>query len=39
MVLATLYALLQDKQIDAKLVEQAITDLKIDTEKPNPATT
>jgi pyruvate dehydrogenase E1 component len=36
-VLATLYALLQDKQIEAKVVEQAIKDLQIDTEKKNPA--
>lgn len=38
-VLATLYALLQEKQIEAAVVEQAIKDLKINTEKPNPATT
>jgi pyruvate dehydrogenase E1 component len=37
-VLATLYALMQDKQVDAALVQQAIKDLGIDTEKPNPAT-
>jgi len=36
-VLATLYALLQDKQIEASVVEQAIKDLNINTEKPNPA--
>src|SRR5688500_12136533 len=36
-VLATLYALLQDKQIEANVVEQAIKDLNINTEKPNPA--
>ncbi|HET9706652.1 MAG TPA: pyruvate dehydrogenase (acetyl-transferring), homodimeric type [Vicinamibacterales bacterium] len=36
-VLATLYALLQEKQIEAKVVEQAIKDLQIDTEKKNPA--
>jgi pyruvate dehydrogenase E1 component len=36
-VLATLYALLQEKQIEAKVVEQAIKDLQIDTEKQNPA--
>ncbi len=28
---------MQDKQIEAAVVEQAIKDLKIDTEKPNPA--
>ena len=38
-VLATLYALLQDKQIEAGIVEQAIKDLQINTEKPNPAIT
>ena len=36
-VLATLYALLQEKQIEAKVVEQAIKDLQIETDKPNPA--
>ena len=36
-VVATLYALMQDKQVDAKLVQQAIADLGIDTEKLNPA--
>src|SRR5688572_2862821 len=36
-VVATLYALMQDKQVDAALVQQAIKDLGIDTEKPNPA--
>jgi pyruvate dehydrogenase E1 component len=35
--LATLYALLQEKQIDAKVVTQAIKDLGIDTEKADPA--
>ncbi len=35
--LATLYALLQEKQVDAKVVAQAITDLGIDTEKADPA--
>jgi pyruvate dehydrogenase E1 component len=36
-VLATLYALMKDKQIEAAVVEQAIKDLRIETEKPNPA--
>jgi pyruvate dehydrogenase E1 component len=36
-VVATLYALMKEKQVDAKLVAQAIKDLGIDTEKPNPA--
>jgi pyruvate dehydrogenase complex dehydrogenase (E1) component len=36
-VLATLSALLQDKQIEATVVERAIQELKIDSEKPNPA--
>jgi pyruvate dehydrogenase E1 component len=36
-VLATLYALMREKQIEAGVVEQAIKDLKIDSEKPNPA--
>jgi pyruvate dehydrogenase E1 component len=35
--LATLYALLQEKQIEAKVVTEAIKDLGIDTEKANPA--
>ena len=35
--LATLYALLQEKQIEAKVVAQAIKDLGIDTEKADPA--
>jgi pyruvate dehydrogenase E1 component len=35
--LATLYALMQEKQVDAKVVAQAITDLGIDTEKADPA--
>ena len=35
--LATLYALMQEKQLDAKVVAQAITDLGIDTEKADPA--
>ena len=35
--LATLYALLQEKQIEAKVVVQAIKDLGIDTEKADPA--
>jgi pyruvate dehydrogenase E1 component len=38
-VLATLHALLQEKQVEAKVVEQAIADLGIDRDKPNPATT
>ena len=36
-VLATLYALMQDKQVDPDLVAKAIKDLGIDTEKLNPA--
>ena len=36
-VVATLYALMQDQQVDAKVVQQAIKDLGIDTEKSNPA--
>ncbi|MEO8680378.1 MAG: pyruvate dehydrogenase (acetyl-transferring), homodimeric type, partial [Vicinamibacterales bacterium] len=36
-VVATLYALMKEKQVDAKLVAQAIKDLGIDTEKSNPA--
>ena len=36
-VLAALYALMKDKQIEASVVEQAIKDLRIETEKPNPA--
>ena len=35
--LATLYALMQDKQVDPKVVAQAITDLGINPEKANPA--
>ncbi len=38
-VLATIYALLKDKKIETSVVEQAIKDLKIDSEKPNPAIT
>jgi pyruvate dehydrogenase E1 component len=38
-VLATLHALLQEKQVEAKVVEQAIADLGIDRDKSNPATT
>jgi pyruvate dehydrogenase E1 component len=38
-VLATLHALMQEKQMEAKVVAQAIADLGIDTEKPNPAIT
>jgi pyruvate dehydrogenase E1 component len=36
-VLATLHALMTEKQIEPSVVEQAIKDLKINTEKPNPA--
>ena len=36
-VLATLHALMQEKQVDAKLVAQAIKDLGIDPEKLDPA--
>ena len=35
--LATLYALMQEKQIEAAVVTQAIADLGIDTEKADPA--
>jgi pyruvate dehydrogenase E1 component len=35
--LATLYALMQEKQVEAKVVTQAIKDLGIDTEKADPA--
>ncbi|HEY7057509.1 MAG TPA: hypothetical protein VH458_13335, partial [Vicinamibacterales bacterium] len=35
--LATLSELLDDGQIDASVVQQAIKDLEIDPEKPNPA--
>ncbi len=35
--LATLYALMQEKQVESKVVAQAIKDLGIDTEKANPA--
>jgi pyruvate dehydrogenase E1 component len=38
-VLAALHALMQDGQVDAKAVRQAIADLGIETEKPNPAIT
>jgi pyruvate dehydrogenase E1 component len=38
-VLATLHALMQEGQVDAKAVRQAIADLGIETEKPNPAIT
>ncbi|MGD9903448.1 MAG: pyruvate dehydrogenase (acetyl-transferring), homodimeric type [Vicinamibacterales bacterium] len=34
---ATLYALLQEKQVEAKVVAQAIKDLDIDTDKADPA--
>ena len=36
-VLATLHSLMQDKQIEPKVVAQAIQDLGIDAEKSNPA--
>ena len=36
--LATLAELLEDGQVDRKVVAQAIKDLGIDPEKPNPAT-
>jgi pyruvate dehydrogenase E1 component len=36
-VLAALYALMQEKQIEPKVVAQAIKDLGIDAEKSNPA--
>ncbi len=36
-VLSTLYALMQEKQVEPALVAKAITDLGIDTEKANPA--
>ena len=36
-VLATLHALMQEKQVDAKVVAQAIKDLGIDSEKADPA--
>ena len=36
-VLATLYALMQEKQVDAKVVEKAIKDLGINPEKVDPA--
>ena len=36
-VLATLHALMQEKQVDAKVVAQAIKDLDIDPEKVDPA--
>jgi pyruvate dehydrogenase E1 component len=37
-VLSTLYALLQEKQIESDVVAKAIKDLGINPEKPNPAT-
>ena len=37
-VQATLHALLQDKAIEASVVQKAITDLGINPDKPNPAT-
>ncbi len=37
-VVATLSALAREKQIDAKVVQQAIADLGINAEKANPAT-
>ncbi|MGH9384294.1 MAG: pyruvate dehydrogenase (acetyl-transferring), homodimeric type [Vicinamibacterales bacterium] len=36
-VLATLHALMYEGQLESQAVEQAIADLGIDTEKPNPA--
>ena len=36
-VLATLYALMQEKQVDAKVVDKAIKDLGINPEKVDPA--
>jgi pyruvate dehydrogenase E1 component len=36
-VVATLYALMQEKQVDAKVVEKAIKDLGINPEKVDPA--
>ena len=36
-VLSTLYALQQEKQIEPAVVAKAITDLGINPEKPNPA--
>jgi pyruvate dehydrogenase E1 component len=36
-VLATLHALARDKQIEIKVVKQAVKDLGINPEKPNPA--
>lgn len=36
-VLATLHALARDKQIEIKVVQQAVKDLGINPEKPNPA--
>jgi pyruvate dehydrogenase E1 component len=36
-VLATLYALMQDKQLDAKVVDKAIKDLGINPDKADPA--
>ena len=35
--LATLYALMQEEQVEPEVVAQAITDLDIDTEKADPA--
>ena len=37
-VLATLNALAREGKLDAAVVKKAITDLNINTEKPNPAT-
>ena len=36
-VLATLHSLMQDQQVEPKIVAQAIKDLGIDAEKSNPA--
>jgi pyruvate dehydrogenase E1 component len=36
-VLSTLYALMQDKQVEPAVVAKAITDLGINPDKPNPA--
>ena len=36
-MLSTLYALMQEKQVEPTVVAKAITDLGIDPEKPNPA--
>ena len=36
-VLSTLYALMQEKQVEPSVVAKAIKDLGINPEKPNPA--